>query len=155
MKILGKEPIDPNLVIMQGRQPSVGLWPSDHFGLFATIRTSTSLNVSVDSNQNQSSSPSSSSLSSSTSPALNNQPQDETKSIKNRPPNPFISATTLPQLKHVDGIVVTQRDGSRILEKIDRQNGNIQQESLSSVGVNCTSCGKDMGFQLLVFINKS
>ena len=140
MNILGKDPIDSDQLINQERKHSSGLWPSDHFGLLATVRTRTSLNVSVDSDQ----------LNKSSQPSHSN--QDKTNSIRTRPPNPFLAATSLPQLKHVDGIVVTQRDGSRILEKIDRENGNINQESLSSVGVNCISCGKDMGFQLLVQI---
>lgn len=133
MKIIN-EPIDPNLTIMSGYDSSIGLWPSDHFGLLATVRTCTSLNVSVDLNQSNETNC--------------DQPKPTTHT---RPPNPLANINSIPQLRHVDGIVVTQRDGSRILEKIDRENGNINQESLSSVAVNCLTCGKDLGFQLLVF----
>jgi hypothetical protein len=73
-----------------------------------------------------------------------------------RPLNPFRSGvSSLPPLKHVEGTVVTRKDGSRVLEKIDRETGAVLQESLPAVSSVCGRCGQDLGFQFTVLLPRT
>jgi hypothetical protein len=51
MEMLGTEPIDSNAVNLVNSTPVTGLWPSDHFGLIAKIRSREPLTLTVDSPQ--------------------------------------------------------------------------------------------------------
>lgn len=146
MKILGTEPIDAHEVNMIRSSSVTGLWPSDHFGLLAQLRSREPLTLSVDSPTTSSSQGLClggfllSLLIGSSAPP------------NRRPSHPFSSAiVSPPSLKHVEGTIVTQRDGTRVLEKIDKVTGAIRRESLTSANTTCQSCGTDLGFQLEVF----
>jgi hypothetical protein len=135
--LIGTEPIDPNQIILVGSSPVTGLWPSDHFGLVATVR---SRDCSVPSL------PASKGLC-----YLLSYPSPSTAELPaSRPPNPFARPSSLPNLKHVNGTVVTRRDGSRVLETIDRETGEVLQEPLAAANSVCGICGQDLGFQLMV-----
>lgn len=72
-----------------------------------------------------------------------------------RPSHPFSSLISSPvALKHIEGTVVTQRDGSRILEQIDRQSGAIEYNALTSAHSTCVNCGASLGFVLEVGLLK-
>lgn len=49
MAILGTEPIDATEANIVHSSPVTGLWPSDHFGLLAKMRSREPLTLTVDS----------------------------------------------------------------------------------------------------------
>lgn len=127
MKMLGTDPIDPNAVNLVRSTPVTGLWPSDHFGLIATIRTRQPLTLTVDSPERMESQGNLISV-------IISSDAEVPGSNPSRPPNPFkLSENSLPALKHVEGTIVTNRDGSRMIEKIDPVTGIIRHESLPNV----------------------
>jgi endonuclease/exonuclease/phosphatase family metal-dependent hydrolase len=139
--LVGVEPL--RISSVDGEQ----VWPSDHFGLSATFQFHEGgIDMPKQAKMDEYE------IDIEDAPPIPPQTDFSTVSVvRDRPP---ISLSDIQvkqsQLETGNDTIVTTRDGSRYVEKIDKESGKVTTELVGNVSKTCIKCGTPLGFQLEV-----